>query len=248
MSESLSKDLHDQTLSRIVERLGLREVHGAGGGAYLPLTSHAPMASGELGHVRVFRGGPICQLVTSTIVVPQIGLDSHMLFAFTDTEGAVPHFTVDSVRNGSDYAFHLDLIPRVDLAVELAYMDEVFAPLTPRFKQHRELPGLKPAQLDPRQYAVMSPWMLVNRADESAFRATFDAVNAYLDHWFGVLEGGVSAAALAQVAPAQLAQRDERHRSIIFNPAVDKVWNQIAPLIGADAVAQTIALLRSTRG
>ncbi len=42
-------------------------------------------------------------------------------------------------------------------------MDHVFAPLTPAFKQHRELPGLKPAQLDPRQYAVMSPWMLVNR-------------------------------------------------------------------------------------
>lgn len=248
MSESLSHQMHGQTVTRIVDKLGLKEVTAADGGAYLPLISHAPMAQGAVGGVRVFKGAGICQLVTCTIVVPAIGLDSHMLFAFTDTEGAVPHFTVDSVRNGADYAFHLDLIPRLDLAVELAYMDEVFAPLTEQFKQHRELPGLKPAQIDPRQYAVMSPWMLVNRADEAAFRSTFAAVEAYLSHWFTVLERGVSATALGDTTPAQRAKRDDGHRGVLFNPEVDKVWKQITPLIGAEAVAKTIALLRNTRG
>lgn len=184
MSESLSKQMHDNTLMRLVTRLSLSEVLAADGGPWLPLMSYAPMAQGQIGQVRIFKGAALSQLVSCTIVVPAIGLDSHMLFAFTDTEGAVPHFTVDSVRNGADYAFHLDLIPRLDLAVELAYMDEVFAPLSEQFKQHRELPGLKPAQIDPRQYAVMSPWMLVNRADETAFRSTFAAVDAYLTHWF----------------------------------------------------------------
>jgi hypothetical protein len=178
--------------------------------------------------------------------VPAIQLDSHMLFAFTDTEGAVPHFTVDSVRNGPDYAFHLDLIPRLDLAVELAYMDAVFAPLTATFKAHRELPGLKPAALDPRQYAVMSPWMLVNRADAEAFTATFKAVNTYLDHWFTVLEGGVTAT--GDTTPAQRAARDAAHRAVIFNPDVDKVWKQITPLLGAANVEKMLGLLRATRG
>lgn len=245
MTDSLSKELHDRTLTRIVERLGLREVAGANGGPFLPLDSQMPMARGPVGHVRVFRGGSIFQLVTSTIVVPQIALDSHMLFAFTDTETAVPHFTVDSVRNGADYAFHLDLIPRVDLAVELTYMDHVFAPLTPAFKQHRELPGLKPAQLDPRQYAVMSPWMLVNRADEAAFRATFATIDVYLDHWFTLLSVGVPKEVIGAATPAQLAARDAGHRAVLFNPEVDKVWKQITPLIGAEAVVKTIALLRT---
>ncbi len=248
MSQSLSQQLHDQTLNRIVERLGLLEVLDADGGPLLSLISQVPMAQGQVGQVRLFKGGPLCQLVSCTIVVPAIGLDSHMLFAFADTESGVPHFTVDSVRNGADYAFHLDLIPRLDLAVALAYMDEVFAPLTEQFKQHRELPGLTPAQLDPRQYAVMSPWMLVNRADESAFRSTFAAVDAYLDHWFAVLAAGVSDAALAGTSAEQRAARDEGHRSVLFNPEVDKVWNQITPLIGLDAVQQIIALLRATRG
>jgi hypothetical protein len=247
MNESLSKVLHEQTLSRLIDRLALQEVHGIDGGAYLPLVSKVPMVSGSLGQVQVFRGGPIAQLVTTSIVVPPIGLDSHMLFAFADTESTIPHFTLDSVRNGADYAFHLDLIPRVDLAVDLAYMDEVYTPLTATFKKQRELPGLKPAQLDPRQYAVMSPWMLVNRADESAFRASFDAVNAYLDHWFLLVEGAIGKSRGSGYSAAALASRDEAHRSVLFNPEVDKVWNQITPLIGAEAVARIIALLRNTR-
>jgi hypothetical protein len=243
MSESLSKQMHGQTLARIVERLHLREVPEAG----IKLSSHAPFAQGEIGAVQVYRGQGIGQLVTCAIVVPAIGLDSHMLFAFAESGSAVPHFTVDSVRNGADYAFHLDLIPRLDLAVELAYMDTVFAQLTPLLKAHREIAGLKPAQLDPRQYAVMSPWMLVNRANESAFRATFTTVGAYLDHWFTLLETGVSAAVAGSATASQLAARDDAHRAVLFNDEVDKVWKQITPLIGADAVTKTIALLRDTR-
>lgn len=248
MSESLSQQLHDQTLNRIVDRLGLTEQTADDGGPWLPLISQVPMVQGQVGQVRVFKGGPLSQLLTCTIVVPPIGLDSHMLFAFTDTEGGVPHFTVDSVRNGEDYAFHLDLIPRVDLAVELAYMDHVFSPLTEAYKAHQALPGLSPAQLDPRQYAVMSPWMCVNRADEAAFRATFDAVDTYLDHWFAVLDAGVPDSALGNTTPDSRAARDAAHRSVIFNADVDKVWNQITPMIGAEAVQTIISQLRTTRG
>lgn len=247
MSVSLSKQLHTRTLERIVAQLALREVTGEGGGPWLPLTSHAPMAQGPIGEVRVFRGAPIAQLVSCTIVVPAIGLDSHMLFAFTDTEGAVPHFTLDSVRNGGSYAFHLDLIPRVDLAVNLPYMDQVFAPLSATFKAARDSGGLTPAQLDPRQYAVMSPWMFVSRADEAAFLRTFDTVDAYLDHWFKVLEAGVAQEALGGTTARERAARDAAHRAILFSPEVDKVWNQITPLIGAAAVGKLISQLRNTR-
>lgn len=246
MTDSLPKQLHERTLKTLVGRLALSEVKGEGGGPWLTLVSHAPMAKGAVGEVRVFKGKAITQLVSTTIVVPAIGLDSHMLFAFTDTEGGVPHFTLDSVRNGATYAFHLDLIPRLDLAVELAYMDEAFAPLSAVFKSHRELPGLTPAQLDPRQYAVMSPWMIVSRADEAAFKSTFATVEAYLTHWFALLENGVKA--LGATTPAQRAARDAAHRGILFNPDVDKVWKQITPLIGADAVARLLALLQNTRG
>lgn len=244
---SLSQRMHDETLAPLVERLGLNEVKAADGGPWLSLISHAPMAKGQIGQVRVFRGSKIAQLVSCTIVVPAIGLDSHMLFAFTDTEGAVPHFTLDSVRNGNTYAFHLDLIPRLDLAVSLPYMDQVFAPLTETFKATRDMGGLTPAQIDPRQYAVMSPWMFVSRADEAAFLKTFETVKAYLAHWFKVLEAGVSPDLLGGTTAQQRAARDEAHRAILFSPEVDKVWKQITPLLGTEAVEKMLKLLRQTR-
>lgn len=232
---SLPKSLADRTRDRLVNELGLTEQQGAQGGPWLVLESHAPMAQGQVGEVRRYTGGGLLQLVTCAIVVPQIGLDSHMLFAFTPSETAVPHFTLDSVGAGGHCAFHLDLIPRLDLGANLAYMDEVFTPLTEACQAGRAIEGLSAAQLDPRQYAVMSPWMLTHRATPEAFARIEGTVTAYLDHWMALLKNGVSSAVLDDVDSATLARRDARNKAIIFDPAVDKVWNQIGGLIGEES-------------
>jgi hypothetical protein len=243
---SLSQALWQKTLDRVVDRLGLEEVLAEDGGPYLPLTCHAPMFDGSVGQVRVFRGGPLFQLVTSTIVVPPIQLDSHMMFAFMPSDSPVPHFTLDSVRAGDHHAFHLDLIPRVDMGSQLAYMDECFTPLTEAHEKGEAIEGLSKAQLSPRQYAIMSPWMLAHRATPEAFTAIEGSVNEYLDHWFGLVENGISDESVAGIGRDELVERDRRNKAIIFNEEVDKVWDQIIPLVGRDAVDAQIELLRST--
>lgn len=243
---SLSQSLWQKTLDRLIHGLGLEEVVDDQGGPYLPLTCQAPMFEGSVGQVRVFKGGPLFQLVTSTIVVPPIELDSHMMFAFMPSDSPVPHFTLDSVRAGGHHAFHLDLIPRMDLGSSLAYMDECFSPLTEAHARGVAIEGLSAAQLSPRQLAIMSPWMLAYRATAEAFTAIEDSVNDYLDHWFTLVEKGISAEATAAVDAQQLIDRDRLNKAIIFNEDVDKVWDQITPLIGRDAVDTQIALLRST--
>lgn len=245
-SVSLSQTLWQKTLDRLVERLGLQEELAADGGPFLPLDCKAPMFDGSVGQVRIFKGGPLFQLVTSTIVVPPIQLDSHMMFAFMPSSSPIPHFTLDSVRAGEHHAFHLDLIPRVDLGSQLAYMDECFTPLTEAHEKGNAIEGLSPAQLSPRQYAIMSPWMLASRADTAAFTAIEGSVNEYLDHWFGLVDNGVSAGALEGIDRDQLVARDKRNKAIIFNEDVDKVWDQITPLIGREAVDTQIELLRRT--
>ena len=243
---SLSQALWQRTLDRVVERFGLEEELSPDGGPFLPLTCHAPMFDGPIGQVRRFTGEPLFQLVTSTIVVPPIGLDSHMMFAFTPSDSAVPHFTLDSVHAGDTHAFHLDLIPRVDLGANLAYMDECFTPLTEAHEKGEAIEGLSKAQLSPRQYAIMSPWMLANRANEDAFTAIDASVNEYLDHWFALVEGGLSGASLEGIDRETLVARDARNKAIIFNEDVDKVWDQITPLVGREAVDIQIELLRRT--
>jgi hypothetical protein len=91
----------------------------------------APM---EIGNARVFHGEPLDQMVTISLTVPQLGLDSHMIFAFAPVGSAVPHFTLDLVAMVGGFAFHLDLVPRVDLAAQRAMLDLVFHPLTTAYE------------------------------------------------------------------------------------------------------------------
>ena len=138
------------------------------------------------------------------------------------------------MQGQGSYAFHLDLIPRADLATHLAYVDWAHTPLTETFEEVGARPGLSKAAIGPRQFAMMSPWMLVNRADEDAFGGIGDAVKSYLDHWFSLLEAGVPEAVTADVSDTDLAHRDARNRANIFDPDVDKVWAQVERLLGAE--------------
>lgn len=236
---SLANQLSQRTLTRIIGRFSLQE-HGA---PYMSLTS--PMSPAPVGQVRLFSGGPIHKMVYIGMSVPLIGLDSHMLFAFTAPDSPLPHFTLDSVLAGPHFAFHLDLIPRVDLGANLAYIDEVLQPLTGLVESAREIEGLTRAHLSPRQLAIMSPWMLAYRATEDAFVSIDGHVERYLDHWFGVVEGGISAETVQSLDNHNFAQRDQRNRNAIFNPEVDPVWAQVTRLVGAETSATMRELLRT---
>ncbi|GIH02411.1 hypothetical protein Rhe02_04780 [Rhizocola hellebori] len=181
---------------------------------------------GDVGRLRTWRGSAVAKVVNISLVVPQFQLDSHMIFAFTPEDSAVPHFTLDSVYGGAYYAFHLDLIPRAELASHLSYMDEAFAPLTPVFEETTALEGLSKAAIGPRQYAVMSPWMLVHRATEEAFGTIGEAVAAYQAHWSALVHKGL------QVDDTDLAARDALVRGNIFSRDVDPVWAQVSRLLG----------------
>lgn len=234
---SAAATLSQTTLDKILAQFPLEEVCGADGGAYKKLVS--PM--GPVGDMRIFKGEAVRKVVYIGMTVPQIGLDSHMIFAFTPPESAVPHFTLDSVMNAPDFAFHLDLIPRVDLGADLDYINAVYAPLNETYEAAGKIEGLKPARLGPTQYAIMSAWMLVYRANAEAFEAIQSPVDGYLNHWFGLVENGVS----VQADSAALAERDQRNRAIIFNPAVDRVWAQVDRLLGADVSAAMREELKS---
>ena len=234
---TLAADLAFATLDKIRERLSLTEVKT------IPLTS--PVMPEPVGSVRVFSGEKLSKVVYIGMTVPFIKLDSHMVFAFTKTDSAIPHFTLDSVNNDTTYAFHLDLVPRVDLGANLEYIDAVLHPLSEEFDTARQIEGLTKAHLNPRQYAIMSPWMLAYRADADAFTKIEASVNKYLEHWFLLIENGISEDITKQFSAEYLATRDRKNRSIIFNPEVDRVWTQVDRLLGAEMSEKMREILKS---
>lgn len=236
---SLAKTLSLGTLEKIQARFDLREV----GAPYMTLSNAAfPQ---PLGACRLFTGERVKKLVYIGLNFPPAGLDSHMIFAFTPPASAVPHFTLDSVLAGPHFAFHLDLIPRVDLGANLDYMNATLQPLTSEFDAAKKIEGLTPAHLSPRQYAIMSPWMLAYRATESAFAQVEPHVNNYLEHWFTLVEKGVDAEIASGGDGAALAARDQLNRDALFNPEVDPVWAQIDRMLGAEVSERLRGVLRN---
>lgn len=219
---TLARDLCHGTVDAIVARTGLSEA--------LSVDLVSPMSPDPVGVMRTWTGGKgVAKAVYCGLAVEAIGLDSHMVFAFTDTDSLVPHFTLDSVFGQGTHAFHLDLIPRVELASNLEYIDRVYAPLTPTFEDVQSRAGLSPAAIGPRQRAMMSPWMCVNRATDEAFLGMGAVVEAYRDHWFSLLDTGIPA---DLASPVDLQLRDDRNRAALFSRDVDPVWNTIERLIG----------------
>ena len=236
---SLPQQLSLGTLDKIKDRFGLTEI----GSPKISLSS--PMSPDPVGSLRLFSGdaNAVHKMVYIGLVVPPIGLDSHMIFAFTKPESHIPHFTLDSVMAGPYFAFHLDLIPRADLGANLKYMNAVFDNLTPIFEEAKKIEGLTAAQLGPKQYALMSPWMLAYRANESAFEQIQTPVNGYLDHWFNLVENGIAADAVP--ASTDFAARDQLNRNAIFDPEVDKVWAQVSRLIGEETSETLRGILKN---
>lgn len=240
---SLSGDLCLGTVDAIVDHFGLDEVHGDGGGPRLTLTSQM-VPDDSVGSMRVWSKPQTVDLVYVGMTVDMIGLDSHMIFAFTPLGSPVPHFTLDSVMNAPFFAFHLDLVPKVDLGANLAYMDHCFTPLTDIRIETQAIEGLEPANISPRQWALMSEWMIVQRADEDAFSKIKVGVDAYRDHWFGLADRGVPDELLDGLTHADLARRDVANRAAIFNPDVDHVWARVTQLVGeeqSERVRMTLA-------
>ncbi|MEU7282252.1 hypothetical protein AB0A69_26265 [Streptomyces sp. NPDC045431] len=187
-----------------------------------------------VGRVRYFtgdRGVSVASVVYIGLVLPAAGLDSHMVFAFGADDGPLPHFTLDSVYAGGGYAFHLDLVQRADLAAHPVYTDTVYGPLTKPHARAAEIPGLTAAAVGPRQRSLMSPWMLVHRADEAALRAVGPIVEEYADHWLS-LAAAMPAEAAGELAGTDLAVRDRRLRSALFSREIDPVWNRVDRLLG----------------
>ena len=256
--DTLAGKISLKILDSIVDHFNLAEVHGAEGGVFLPLAS-AAFGGMPVGSLRLFDGGErLGKVVYTGITVEPIGLDSHMIFAFTSKDSLVPTFTLDSVYTnmppgadpnfpdgGDMYSFHLDLVPRCDLGVNGAYIERCYEPLTEPRARVLAAEGIHPALLSPTQLAIMSPWMLAQRTTTDAYESQiFPIAETYLEHWKELVDQGLGDVADG-IEGASGTARDASNRKLIFSREIDPVWEKIDGLLGADVSDRMIAILRN---
>jgi hypothetical protein len=231
--------LSARTLARLVAGLGAVERTGVDGGPLFTADTEHAMAS-----LRVHEA-PGVRIVSTSLSAKARVHDTYGVFAFTAPDSVIPHFTLDCSDRADGHAFHLDQLPRVELATAVAYMDEAFEPLSPLFAAAGDIEGLTKTSNSRRQYAMMSPWMLVHLATPEAFVAIEPTVQAYVDHWLELVAKGLSAEAVASVAATgtDVAARDALVRHNLFSPAVDPVWGRVETMLGTDNARTMQALI-----
>lgn len=249
--ESDAYRLCHNAIDDVVKNFDMVEAKGDDGGPFKRVLH----VSGErqVGEQRIWLGkGEVFKVVYVGLVVNPPGIDSHMMFAFTKADSPVPHFTVDSVHmpHMGFHAYHCEIMPRVDLAANLAYIDHVYTPLSEANTNLYATEGMeKSKELSLRQWALMSPWMLAGRANQEQFTGVVnDSVETFRAHWTKIAKAGIPDSALEGVDRSGIAERDRRNRWAAFHREVDPVYNQLKPLMGVEEGDRQIEVLRCQDG
>jgi hypothetical protein len=195
----------------------------------------------RLGEVQLWSGPRVPRVVVVELADAAAGLTSWMLHAFAPSDEPVPHLGMDVVSHRDGCAVFADLLPRVDLAVQLDHAELAYGALTPLLAAAAELHELRPESLPPRQVAVLSPWRLSLAGSADALEQAGELAVAYVGHWAGLAADGVPP--VDGVSQDALVRRDRVHRAAVVDPDLDPVWRMAERLIGAASVTTIRELL-----
>jgi len=210
------------------------------GGARGPWLSMAGQG-GTLGHVRCYTATGIDKLVFLTLEDSD-QLDAAMLMAFGAPETTLPHLVLDVAHVARDYAVFVDMVPRVDLAVNVPYLHRVYAGLPDVIEGLRRHPKLKPSPVPATLMPFVSPWMVGFRCREDVLSQLFELVGPYVSKW---LELRQSEPPSVRINRAELSDRDVCHRAALFSPAADPIWEVLGTLVGPLSATRVLALLHA---
>jgi hypothetical protein len=176
-------------------------------------------------------------------------MDTHQFYAYTAPDSELPHLFVDvAISPGTEGTFHvgIDMIPRVDLGANVAYMQELFLPLTQAQKDGMDVPGVMTADsVGPMHYALRSPWMFAAFVKDDSIAGCATVRDTYVDHWIKLLQDGVSPAVKDEVASQDLSGRDQRNRAALFSPRTNPVWNILGRMVGDEQATRMRDILGS---
>jgi len=208
--------------------------------------------SGDVvGSLRVVDGAlgdsaALVRVVDTRLTIAHLGIDSVMLHAFSPSSSTSPHLLSDLAELTTDgrteWHFHVDLMPRIDLVSSPDQIDATYTPLTASYESVHAIEGMRPITIPPQLRALSSGW-LIGAIVRPSNAPSIDAVFAdYSQRWrFLVAQPPKLARA---TDPLVQAERDRTHRATLFDPTTDIVWEFLADLIGQDDVDAVIAAVK----
>ena len=228
-----------RVVSRVIEQLGRLDI--------APDSPHWEALEGPKGNVgelRRYRGRRGVQDVVGAHLAPGVPpLDSHMVVVFTDPESPVPHLVVDSVVFGEQASFHVDLLPKADLAESPHYLAHCFAPLDALKERMEEDERLVAGKVPLAQQALLTPWSATYQVAPANLALAMEYTQAYFDHWSSLVTEPWPTQVEAEVSGEGAARRSRALRRRLFSRDVDPVWSMLDRAIGSESVDRLLAAL-----
>lgn len=232
----------------LVERVSARE------GLYeLEVDQLTSRTSGAvLGEMRMLGGSNIDKAVRIELELDDEDTPEWFcaLYVFAPGNSLVPHLIFEWIGteagDNPEIQMIADLIPRIDLAVNLDYVDEVYGPLDSIHRDVQDIEGVTFHRAAPRRVIAFSPWYVpaavpLDRAPDLGAIA-----EAYLDRWISLSSGGVYATVDPLASdPARLVQHDRFHRGSLFDAESTPFLQRLDRVLGLNAAAEVRVALRS---
>ncbi|MCB9566091.1 MAG: hypothetical protein H6710_02550 [Myxococcales bacterium] len=229
--------------------LGLVEDADPAGGARLVLCARLRGAPEPIGEVRRYVGpGPVVEVLSVRLAVAALGLEVERLLAFAAADLPLPHLSLSLTRSQPPGTPGLrtvivDLIPRVDLAVNLGHAEAVFRPLADARAQALVAEGARELAPGPLRAAIGSPWAALLQLEGGDEGPIDGLVDAYVEHWRGLVRGGLGAPALAVLHAPAAAERDRRLRAALADRRVEPLIGEVERLCDRPQAAALAALI-----
>lgn len=225
-----------RVLTYLEQKLSLSESEGAGRGPWFLMAGRGATR----GALRCFSASGLDKVAFLTLEDGE-QLDAAMLIAFGEPNSALPHLFLDVARVGRDFAVFVDLVQRVDLAVNAAYVRGVYGPLNEVCEGLAKHPQLRASPVPHSLAPFVSPWMTGFRLAEPLLAQLFELIGPYVSHWLQLLRSGVPPVSMSG---ADLAARDLVHRSWLFARESDPVWDALVHVVGDKSAGRVLELLR----
>lgn len=161
----------------------------------------------QQGNLETFHGPGMDWLLNSWMGSKETGFTNAHMNVWLGPETYVPHLGI-VFGTVPDFFFYIDYVPRVDLQVNLGYLDKYFGTTNPTYLRYHNDSRYTPF-LSQEHYMriAMSPTNLcfTTQASPEAFEDYRRLGNEYIDRWFGWIDEATPTPIENQQA---LAQRD----------------------------------------
>lgn len=171
---------------------------------------------GPTGSINAFSGPEMDWMIHSWIGNPALGFTNLHLTCWLGPHTLVPHLGM-AFGTLPDYWYFVDLVPRVDLLVDLDYLDRYYEPNNAQFMALRDEPGFSPfvsQTLYIRQSVSHTALCFVCERRPDTQARMLELAEGRLEQWFGFLDEG------HPVQPSDRAALAERDLAVRRNVAV----------------------------